>query len=205
MFDNIRMPAAAALRGDGLAELIWHRDVADILHARMKCMNLSENQVIQHLSQKIHGQHQHFVCAQEAAANQLCTVRQWLHRIHDFYFPSGAFRYKLEHAWTQYQSTNATDFNDLIHHIKTYDQMIFLHYAHLAGKSQLLDFARILFSKIHYLMQPGCTTTLRMFLPLSNLVSKMQTVLTPAQNLSRFKADESAKAFISWIIQQLLL
>ena len=31
----------------------------------------------------------------------------------------------------------------------------------------------------------------------------MQTVLTPAQNLSRFEADESAKEFISWIIQQL--
>ena len=29
---NIRMPAAAALRGDPLAELIWHRYVADILH-----------------------------------------------------------------------------------------------------------------------------------------------------------------------------
>ena len=207
MFDNIRMPAAAALRGDPLAELIWHRYVADILHARMKCMNLSENQVIQHLSQKIHREHQHFVCAQEAAANQLCTVRQWLDRIRDFYFTSGAFRHKLEHAWTQYQSTNATDFNDLIHHIKTYYQMIFLDYAHLAGKSQLLDFAWILFSKIQYLMQPGCTTTvsntLRMFLPLSNLVSKMQTVLTPAQNLSKFEADESAKEFISWIIQQL--
>ena len=98
MFDNIRMPAAAALRGDPLAELIWHRYVADILHARMKCMNLSENQVIQHLSQEIHREHQHFVFAQEAAANQLCTVRQWLDRIHDFYFTSGAFRHKLEHA-----------------------------------------------------------------------------------------------------------
>ena len=101
----------------------------------MKCMNLSENQVIQHLSQKIHREHQHFVCAQEAAAKQLYTVRQWLYRICDFYFTSGAFRHKLEHAWTQYQSTNATDFNDLIHQIKTYYQMIFLDYAHLASKS----------------------------------------------------------------------
>ena len=207
MFDTIRMPAAAALRGDPLAELIWHRYVADIFHARTKCMNLSENQVIQHLSQKIHREHQHFVCAQEAAANQLCTVRQWLDRIRDSYFTSGAFRHKLEHAWTQYQSTNATDFNDLIHHIKTYYQMIFLDFAHLAGKSQLLDFAWIFFSKIQYLMQPGCTTTvantLRMFLPLSNLVNKMQTVPTPAQNLRRFEVDASAKEFISWIIQQL--
>ena len=47
MFDNIRMPAAAALRGDPLAELIWHTYVADTLHARMKCMNLWENQVVQ--------------------------------------------------------------------------------------------------------------------------------------------------------------
>ena len=203
------MPAAAARRGDPPAELIWHRFVADILHAHMKCMNLSENQVIQHLSQKIHIEnvHRHFVCAQEAAANKLCTVRQWLDRIRDFYFTTGAFRHKVEHAWTQYQSTNTTDFNDLIHHIETYDQMIFLDYAHLVGKSQLLNFAWILFSKIQYLMQPGCTTTvantLRMFLPLSNLVSKMQTVLTPAQILSRFEADESAKASISWIIQRL--
>ena len=60
MFDNIRMPAAAALRGDPLAELIWHRYVADILHARMKCMNLLENQVIQHLSQKVHRENQQF-------------------------------------------------------------------------------------------------------------------------------------------------
>ena len=56
-------------------------------------------------------------------------------------------------------------------------------------------------------MQPGCATTvaniLRMFLPLSHLVSKIQTVLKPAQNLSRFEADASAKEFISWIIQQL--
>ena len=63
MFDDIRMPAAAALRGVSLAELIWHRYVVDVLHARMKCMNLSENQVIQHLSQKI----------QRAPAFCLCT------------------------------------------------------------------------------------------------------------------------------------
>ena len=207
MFDNIRMPAAAALRGDPLAELIWHRYVSDVLHARMKCMNLSEHQIIQHLSQKIHREHQHFVCAQESASDPLCTVRQWLDTIRDFYFTSGAFRHKLEHAWTRYQATNATDFNDLIHHIKTYYQMIFLDYAHLAGRSQLLDFAWILFSKIQALMQPTCMTvvanTLRMFLPLSNLVSKMQILLTPAQNLSRFEADEAAKEFVTWVIQQL--
>ena len=75
-----------------------------------------------------------------------------------------------------------------MHHIKTYYQMIFLDYAHLAGKSQLLDFVWILFSKFQHLMQPGCTTTvtntLRMFFPLSNLFSIMQTALTPAQNPS---------------------
>ena len=207
MFDNIRMPAAAALRGDPLAELIWHRYVSDILHARLKSMNLSEHQVIQHLSQKVGREHQHFVCAQEAATDPHCTVRKWLDTIRDFYFTSGAFRHKLEHAWTKYQATNATDFNDLIHHIKTYYQMIFLDYAHLAGKLHLLDFAWILFSKIQALMQPACMTvvasTLRMFLPLSNLVNKMQLVLTPAQNLSKYEADDAAKQFVIWVIQQL--
>ena len=56
-------------------------------------------------------------------------------------------------------------------------------------------------------MQPGCTTTvantLRMFLPLSNHFSNIQTVRTRAQSLSRLKADASAEGFISWIIQQL--
>ena len=145
MFDHIRMPAQAARQGDPLAELIWRRCVADILHARMKCMNLSENHVIQNLSQKLHREHQNFVCTQEAAANKLSTVRQWLDRDHYFYFTSGAFRHKVEHAWTQYQSTNDTDFNDLIHHSKTYNQMIFKDYAHLAVKSLFLDFAWILF------------------------------------------------------------
>ena len=207
MYDNIRMPAAAALRGDPLAELTWHRYVSDVLHARLKSMNLSEHQVIQHLSQKVLREHQHFVCAQETAADPHCTVRKWLDTIRDFYFTSGAFRQKLEHAWTRYQSTNAADFNDLIHHIKTYYQMIFLDYAHLTGKLHQLDFAWILFSKIQALLQQTCTSTvantLRMFLPLSNLVNKMQHVLTPAQHLSRYEADEAAKSFVSWIVQQL--
>ena len=74
MLDNMGMLAMAALRGDPLAERIWHRYVADILHARMKCMNLSENQVILHLSQKFHRDHQHFVCAQETVVIYICTL-----------------------------------------------------------------------------------------------------------------------------------
>ena len=95
----------------------------------------------------------------------------------------------------------------LIHHITTYYQMIFLDNAHLAGKLHQLDFAWILFSKVQALLQQTCTSTvantLRMFLPLSNLVNKMQHVLTPAQHLSRYEAHEAAKSFVSWIVQQL--
>ena len=79
--------------------------------------------------------------------------------------------------------------------------MIFLDYAHLAGKSQLLDFAWILFSKIQYLMQPGCTTTvsntLRMFLPLSNLVSKMQTVCLSHGSYSSYSKLENQLTLLS--------
>ena len=85
--------------------------------------------------------------------------------------------------------------------------MIFLDYENLAGKSQLLEFDWIIFYQVQCPTPLGSTIivakTLRMFLPLSNLVSKLQTVSISTQNVSRFEADESTKELISWIIHQL--
>ena len=92
----------------------------------------------------------------------------------------------------------------MIQHIKKYYHMIFLDYENLADQSQLLEFDWIIFYQVQYPTPPGSTIIvakiLRMFLPLSNLVSQLQTVSISTQNVSRFEADESTKELISWII-----
>ena len=208
-FDNIKMPTGAALRGDQSAELRWHKYQSDALHARASCMRLSERQIIQHImSRSCKQSDQHFAVAQETALRPNCTLRQWLECIRDFYFTNGQFRHNVERAWQNYNMTEACDFNEIIHHIKSYYHLIFLDYAHMPGKQTRLEFACILFTKLQHIMSPSCqsqvTSTLVMFMPLSQLLDKFQNELTPAMLENTEKADSVAMNFVSWAIKQLL-
>ena len=110
-------------------------------------------------------------------------------------------------AWQRYDAAESVDFNELIHHIKTYYRLIFLDYAHMQGKQSLLDFACILFTKLQHLMQPACTSalagTLRMFMPLSTLLEKFNVELKPAMGGCAQSADATAVHFITWSVTQL--
>ena len=206
-FSSVHMPTAAALRGDPLSELRWHKYQSDVLHARANCLQLSEKQVIQHLTTTFSRTDQHVTVAQEAALNPECTVRQWLEVIRDFYFTSGQFRHNIEHAWQRYDAADSADFNELMHHIKTYYRLIFLDYTHMQGKQCKVDFACILFTKLQRLMQPTCKSTLadtlRMFLPMSTLLEKFNLELKPLVGLSTFQADATAVKFTTWAVTQL--
>ena len=201
------MPTSSALRRDSLSELQWHTYVSQVLHARSQCMHLSEKQVIQHLTSASQQAAPHIAAAQECASNPYCTVRTWLDCIRDFYFTNGQFRHNIEVGWREYDATTASDFNDIIHHIRTYYRLIFLDYAHMQGELTRLHFAWILFSKMQELMNPTCTSNLssilRSFFPLSDLLSKMSGQLKPARQQCMESANKIATEFISWSIQQL--
>lgn len=207
VFENVKIPAASALRGDPLSELRWHRFQCDALHARADAVKLSERQVIRHLFSSCSRAQPHYTIAQETLSRQFCTLREWLDTIRDFYFTSGQFRHNIERAWQQYSAADAVDFNELIHHIKTYYQLIFLDYVHMPGKQTKLEFAWILFTKLQALLQPGTTSVLTpvliMFMPLSTLLERMNTELTPALRESSETGAVVAESFIIWVITQL--
>ena len=206
-FEAVKMPTSVALRGDSLSELLWHKFQSDVLHARSNCMHLSEKQVIQHLTSKFSRSDQHFSIAQECALSAHCTTRQWLEVIRDFYFTSGQFRFNLERGWHNYKASDATDFNDLIHHIKTYYRLVFLDYTHMQGKLSKLDFAWVLFTKLQHLMQADCRSpispVIHMFMPLSTLLEQMNGILKPAMTECTDVANQSADRFTSWVVTQL--
>lgn len=207
-FKKISFPSFSGNRGDQLSELRWHKYQSDILHARTRCSQLSENQVVQHLMTSFDRTEQHFTIAQQAALRPDCTVRQWLETIRDFYFTSGQFRHNIERAWQSYNPEESADFNELMHHIKEYYRLIFLDYPHMPGKQSRLDFACILFTKLQKLMQQSSmsplSSTLNMFMPLSQLLTKFNDELRPAMNENTERADVTATAFIEWTVTQLL-
>lgn len=206
-FSEMKFPQAALELGDASAECHWHQYVCEVLHARTLCLNLSESQVIRHLSMSFPRTAMHYQTAIEKAQTPHCTVTDWLDAIRDVFFTNGLFRQHIEQAWQTYKAGMAADFNDLVHHIRTYYQLIFLDYPTLPGDMSMHDFAWHLFEKMQYLMSSACKTslglTLRMYIPHSDLLKQMHQHLSHAQGWSTAKADQAGTRFIVWCIEQL--
>lgn len=207
VFEHIKMPKASALRGDPLSELHWHKYKSDVIMARKNVPDLSERQVLQHLSASFSRSDQHYAVAQEAAATPQCTVKDWLDVISEFYFTGGQFRINIEKGWRAYAVAECPDFNELIHHIKTYYRLIYLDYAHLRGTLRKLDFAWILSNKLRDLINnPTVSTlaaTLQEFMPYADLVEWSNGDLRDASKGLHADPDRTATKFITWVIIQL--
>ena len=206
-FSPLTFPQEALEQGDASAECIWHQYACDVRHARSLCLNLSEAQVIRHLSMSFTRSAMHYQTAVEKAKTPNCTVIDWLDAIRDFFFTNGLFRHHIEQAWQTYKAGQAVDFNDFVHHIRTYFQLIFLDYHELSGDMSQQDFAWHLFEKMQYLMSQQCKSalgaTLQMYIPHSDLLKQMHLHLSPAQAWSMHKATSAARAFVVWCIEQL--
>ena len=204
-FKNIQFPSKAITQGDIDSELSFHRYCCQILHSRVLCMELSEAQVIEHLSIDLKQHDAQFTVAKSRAQQPNCTVRSWLDAIRSAFFTSGEFRMTIETAWRQYKISQARDFNDLLHHIRTYYQLIFLDYANLAGDMKLHDYAWHLFDKMTHL-----TTTCH-----SPLARVVQTYFSKTELLSQMVAklkqpktggidkEKPALEFLEWTLTQL--
>lgn len=206
-FSSLKFPQDALERGDATAERVWHQYVCEVRHARSLCLNLSEAQVIRHLSMSFTRSAMHYQTSIEKAQTPNCTVTDWLDAIRDFFFTNGLFRHHIEQAWQTYKAGQASDFNDLVHHIRTYYQLIFLDYPKLSGDMSIQDFAWHLFEKMQYLMSQTCKSplgvTLQMYIPHSDLLKQMHLHLSHAHAKSNDKASAAGVSFIVWCIEQL--
>ena len=206
-FSALKFPQDALERGDASAESVWHQYVCEVRHARSLCLNLSEAQVIRHLSMSFTRSAMHYQTSIEKAQTPNCTVTDWLDAIRDFFFTNGLFRHHIEQAWQTYKAGHASDFNDLVHHIRTYYQLIFLDYPKLSGDMSIQDFAWHLFEKMQYLMSHTCKSslgvTLQMYIPHSDLLKQMHLHLSQAKAKSIDKANAAGVSFIVWCIEQL--
>lgn len=206
-FSKCSFPQSDLVRGDASAERKFHHYVGEVISKRLMCMKLSEAQIMQHLSQSFTRADMHYQLAKEKAESAECTVREWLDAIRDVYFTNGQYRLHIESAWIAYRSGQAADFNDLVHHIRIYYQLLYLDYADLPGHLSLVEFARHLFDKLLHLLSAACTSTLatviKMFLPLPELIAAAGEHLDNADRLPRAEADKRATAFISWAVERL--
>lgn len=206
-FSHLIFPFNDAVRGDASAERHWHQYVCEVLRNRALCSKLSESQVIKHLSKTFPPDAVHFQTAREQSEVPGCTVRTWLDTIRDFFFTNGQFRFHIETAWSKYRASAAVDFNDLIHHIRIYYQLIFLDYESLPGKMSLQDFAWHLFDKLRFLMSSDCASslsiTIKSFMPLPELLAQLSSQLEQAHTWAPQRADDSAHAFVVWCIDRL--
>ena len=207
-FSSINMPNFSALGSGAFSELQWHTFQCDVLHARLQSIRLSEGQVIQHLLSLFSRTDPHSSLARESSQTPNITVSQWLDIIRDFYFTSNQFRMNIERAWKNWDASSSKDFNDLSHHIKTYYRLIFVDYSNMASRLGVFDFAWLLFSKLQDLLEPSCSSpvsmVLRKYLPLTNLLDQMSTVLQPAQAQSESQQRAAGIAFLEWAIKQLV-
>ena len=207
IFNSIKMPVIDRSTASR-AQLNWHRYTSDVLHARQNCSTLSERQVIQHLSQGIDRNSGLFSVSQDAKSRSDITVATWLDVVRDYHFTSGQFRLHVENAWTQYDILDAIDFNDLIHHIRTYWQLIFLDYVALHGKLSKLEFACRLFGKLQDLRQKGQHRLLGRvaftYMSASELVKWWRSKLYPMQREHESVSDPIGEAFVNWVLSELM-
>lgn len=208
-FDNLRFPTDTVARGDASAERAWHEYSCNVLRARIICLQLSEQQVITHLSQGFQRSDPHFAVSEDCRARPSCTVPSWLSALREFFFTNQQFRHNIELAWQQYRIGQARDFNELIHHIRIYYQLIFLDYPTLPGRMTLFDFAWHLFEKMQHLLSAACKSelarTVQLCIPLSGVLEQMQRHLgDQVLDTTSLEADP-AHHFITWCLQQLKL
>lgn len=206
-FNNLHFPAETAARGDASAERVWHDYSCNVLRARSLCTQLSEQQVITHLSQHFQRAEPHFAVSEECRTQPGCTVVNWLTALREFFFTNQQFRYNIELAWERYRIGHARDFNELIHHIRVYYQLIFLDYTELPGKMTLHDFAWYLFEKMQHLLSPDCKTelakTVQLCIPLSGVLEQMQLHLRTQATATTALELDPAHSFVSWCLKQL--
>jgi hypothetical protein len=204
-FDKVYLPFQALDAGDVMSELKWHRFATEVLRKRASCLDLSERQVIEHLSRPVHKNTMlHHVVATCLSRDE-ATVSDWLDAIRDFYFPNGQFRFYVEQGWVQLRVGSLPEFNDLIHHIRTYYQLVFVDYAAMRGKMTRHDFARHLFDKLQHLLTE-CTSTLskivKKFFPLGELLDMFSTHMEQS-HLAASGSEQDADMFITWCIERL--
>ena len=205
-FKNVIFPAKAIVRGDVNSEILFHQYCRQVLHNRTLCMELSEHQVIEHLLLEFRQYDTQFTIAHAKFQEPDCTVRAWLDSIRSAFFTSGQFRLNIEHAWHNYKAGSAKDFNDLLQHVHTYYQLIFLDYASLPGKMALHDFAWHLFDKISHLIDDGHSLVahvLRKYFPHTELIQQMNTKLEFSNTASTHQQDHPAQQFLNWCLRQL--
>ena len=207
-FKDVRMPLAAITRGDPKAELYWHKYQCDVLYARTSCPKLSERQVIQHLLSKGSREDMHFQTARAASIQPKITVKRFLETIREYYFTGGQFRLNIEDAWRRFDIETALNFNELIHFVKTHYQLIFIDYAHMAGKQSKLEFAILTFQKILSINKPSDRSALSQalhdFLPRNQLIEQFDKNLKPAMQECTTNANEVADTFIEWLTTKLV-
>lgn len=206
-FGNLQFPVDIVARGDASAERTWHEYACNVLRARVICMQLSELQVISHLAQSFQRSDPHFAISEECRLHNSCTVVFWLTTLREFFFTNQQFRHNIELAWQQYRVGHAKDFNELVHHIRVYYQLVFLDYPTLPGKMTLHDFAWHLFEKMQHLLSPACKTdlarTVQLYIPLSGVLEQMQLHLRTQAMVSTTLELDPAHGFVSWCLKQL--
>lgn len=206
-FSNLHFPVDIVARGDASAERTWHEYACNVLRARIICLQLSEQQVISHLSQGFQRCDPHFAVSEECRMQPSCTILFWLSALREFFFTNQQFRYNIELAWQQYRIGHAKDFNELIHHIRVYYQLVFLDYPTLPGKMTLHDFAWHLFEKMQHLLSSACKTdlarTVQLYIPLSGVLEQMQLHLRGQAMINTTLELDPAHTFVSWCLKQL--
>ena len=207
-FKSVRMPVTAITRGDPLSELLWHKYQSDVLYARANCRKLSERQIIQHIMSMGSKDDMHFQTARAASMQPKMTVKRFLETIREYYFTGGQFRLNIEDAWRRFDAENAENFNELIHYIKTHYQLIFIDYAHMAGKQSKLEFAILTFQKILAINKASTTSSLSQalqdFLPRDKLIERFEKNLKPAMQECTDNANSIADEFIEWVTTTLV-
>ena len=206
-FSALRFPTDVVSRGDASAERVWHEYACNVLRARIICMQLSEQQVVAHLSQEFQRADPHFAVSEDVRSQPSCTVLFWLGSLREFFFTNQQFRHNIESAWQQYRIGQARDFNELIHHIRVYYQLIFLDYPTLPGRMTLHDFAWHLFEKMQHLLSAACRSelarTVQLYVPLSSMLQQMQAHLRVQATSSTTLERDPAHHFLTWCLKEL--
>jgi hypothetical protein len=205
-FDKVNLPFQALETGDVASELKWHQFSSEVLRKRASCIALSERQVIEHLARPIHRNTMLHKVYSTCLENDKCTVSDFLTAVRDFYFPNGQFRIHVERGWTQLRVGSIAEFNDLLHHIRMYFQLIFTEYAWMRGQMTRHDFARHLFDKLQHLVTECHSTlakTIQKFFPLAELLDKFSIHLDQTMLWSPERVESEATAFVQWSMERL--
>ncbi len=209
-YRDLRFPASIDRAHSVDSELLFYKWCQNVLQKRNLVMEISERQVIEHVSHPWGSdipRKEHTQLYLEGTGTS-CTVAGWLEALRELFFPGHNFRRMAESGWVAHRISSTSTLHALVDVIRKYYSIIFLDHDQMPGDMCKHQFAQTLCDKYRHFV---CKCESPLAVQCRPFVSTIEVQMLSRDCLRPFvatprtaEADEHADRFVLSVIQGIM-